>query len=133
MEAVVSIALLALFVAGGVFLIVRYNSLSGRIANTSTMEAAVSFVRIYIREDGILRESSTEAEIENRIGKILTDLNGSNEYEGKLSLAGLGSIEVVDITKEMLGSDNDLFSFRIELSDTISKKEEIIHVVLSTQ
>lgn len=133
MEAVLSIALLALFVAGGVFLIVRYNSMSLRIANASTMEAALSFVRTYIREDSILRESSNEEEIESRIETILTDLNGGNGYEGKLTLAGLGNIEVESIDPAMLGSDNDLFSFRIVLSDAISEKEEIIHVVLSLQ
>lgn len=136
--------ILGLFVAGGVFLIVKYNSMSQGIAHISSIEAASSFVRQVIRQDSVLRKSRGTpedllTEINDRLSTIENDLNGSEGRVGFLSRAGFENTQIslpeIDETSVVFnGVSWTVYTIEAILFDTRgSSKEERVYVTISAQ
>jgi len=144
LEVLLALAILGLFVAGGVFLIVKYNSMSQGIARISSIEAASSFVRHVIRQDSVLRKSRGTpedllTEINDRLSAIENDLNGSEGSVGFLTRAGFENTQIslpeIDETSVVFnGVSWTVYTIEAILFDTRgSSKEERVYVTISAQ
>jgi len=109
-------------------LIVKYNSMSSRITDVSVLESASSFVRYYLRQNSILRESNNS--LSAQLNNVINSLNGE---DGLLDKAGFGHLEVSNesnFSELVSESSVHLYSFEIIIRDTRNGKEETAYVII---
>ncbi|MCP5460804.1 hypothetical protein BG32_08660 [Mesotoga sp. HF07.pep.5.2.highcov] len=144
LEVIIALAVLGLFIAGGIFLIVRYNSMSQGITHVSAIQAATYFVRDFIRQDSVLRAVGDDSDVilekvNERLVLIENALNGPNEGMGFLATAGFGNlrIEISPLEQSSVmynGNDWILFTVEAMISDIDrNSKEEKVYVTISSQ
>ncbi len=141
---IIALAVLGLFIAGGIFLIVRYNSMPQGIAHVSAIQAATSFVRDFIRQDSVLRAVGDDSDVileklNERLVLIENLLNGPEEGTGFLATAGFGNLQIVISSLEQNsviydGNNWVLFTVEATISDIDrNSKEEKVYVTISSQ
>ena len=141
---IIALAVLGLFIAGGIFLIVRYNSMSQGITHVSAIQAATYFVRDFIRQDSVLRAVGDDSDfilekVNERLVLIEDSLNGSEEGMGFLATAGFGDLQIAISPLEQSsvmynGNDWILYTVEAMISDKDrNSKEEKVYVTVSSQ